>query len=267
MTGRFIIISDLDGTILDSKYSFENAVSALDLLKRQGIPLVLCSSKTRPEMELYRRRLGNKDPFICENGGGIFIPEGYFPFGIDGERKGDYRVITLGEPYVKIRNVFSEIRRDLGIRALGFGDLSTMDVAALTGLPPIEASLAIQREFDEPFIFGDKKADKDRFLEAVESSGLQWTAGRFYHVLGENDKGKAVKILKALYEKAYGKIRTIGLGDGLNDIPMLKETDYPVIIPKEGGFCKEVALSPKFFKAHAPGPCGWDRAVRTILKM
>jgi len=34
----------------------------------------------RKEIEYYRKKLDNNHPFISENGGGIFIPKGYFPF-------------------------------------------------------------------------------------------------------------------------------------------------------------------------------------------
>lgn len=76
---RIIIITDLDGTLLHPKtYSFEKAMPALRLIKEMGIPLVFCSSKTRTEVEVWRQRLENSHPFISENGGGIFIPDGYF---------------------------------------------------------------------------------------------------------------------------------------------------------------------------------------------
>lgn len=76
---RIIIFTDLDGTLLHPNiYSFAKARPALNLIKEEGIPLVLCSSKTRAEMEVYRERLGNNHPFVSENGGGIFIPKDCF---------------------------------------------------------------------------------------------------------------------------------------------------------------------------------------------
>ena len=77
MTEMIIIFTDLDGTLLDKKYSYESALPALALIESHKIPLVLCSSKTRSEIEFYRTKLNNDHPFICENGGGIFIPIGY----------------------------------------------------------------------------------------------------------------------------------------------------------------------------------------------
>lgn len=73
LMSKTIVITDLDGTLLDQTYSFEGARPAITLLKEKRVPVVLCSSKTRPEIELYRERLGFKDPFIVENGGAIYI--------------------------------------------------------------------------------------------------------------------------------------------------------------------------------------------------
>ncbi|RPJ04094.1 MAG: hypothetical protein EHM36_11275, partial [Deltaproteobacteria bacterium] len=57
-TPKLILFSDLDGTLLDrATYSFEGAEPALRSLKRSRIPLVLASSKTRPEVEFHRQRM------------------------------------------------------------------------------------------------------------------------------------------------------------------------------------------------------------------
>ncbi|MGH7828798.1 MAG: HAD hydrolase family protein, partial [Candidatus Binatia bacterium] len=46
-----IIITDLDGTLLDeSTYSFQASLPAIQRVTSQGIPLILCSSKTRSEI-------------------------------------------------------------------------------------------------------------------------------------------------------------------------------------------------------------------------
>ena len=72
-----IVFSDLDGTLLEhDTYGFEAARPALDLLWGKNIPLILCSSKTRTEMEGYQKRLGIAGPFIVENGAGVYIPQG-----------------------------------------------------------------------------------------------------------------------------------------------------------------------------------------------
>lgn len=293
---RIVIFTDLDGTLLHPKsYSFTAALPALNLIKEKKIPLVLCSSKTKAEIEVYRKRLDNKHPFISENGGGIFIPEEYFPEspspqpssclsdrqaqkgegvsdassahwrGTAGFMDEKYTVITLGKPYSEIRNAFIEIRKRLKIKAKGFGDMLTEEIAELAGLPLPEAMLAKARDFDEPFIFEDDNETITPFLKVIEDSGLHWTQGRFYHIIGDNDKGKAVKILKGFYEKEYGNIITIGLGDNLNDLPMLKEVDYPILVRREDGSYEEKVSLPNLIKAEGIGPEGWNREVVRLI--
>ena len=88
---KTVIFTDLDGTLLDAAdYSYAEAQPALGQVAESGTPLVLCSSKTRAELEVYRKRLANAHPFISENGGGIFIPIGYFSVSIDAERSAGY---------------------------------------------------------------------------------------------------------------------------------------------------------------------------------
>ena len=72
-----VIFTDLDGTLLDrAGYSYAPAVPALERLRRNKIPLVFCSAKTRAEQEVYRKEIEIYDPFIVENGGAHFYSPG-----------------------------------------------------------------------------------------------------------------------------------------------------------------------------------------------
>ncbi len=74
-TTRLVIFTDLDGSLLDTEtYRFDAARAALEELTARQVPLVLCTSKTRAEVEPLRQELGNTDPFIAENeGASIFL--------------------------------------------------------------------------------------------------------------------------------------------------------------------------------------------------
>ena len=262
---NIVIITDLDGTLLHPKtYSFQKAAPALELIKERGIPLVLCSSKTRAEIEVWRDRLGSRHPFISENGGGIYIPAGYFPFHGFGDQQGGYDVIAIGSPYEEIRKKFVTLRERLGIAVRGFGDMSAEEVATLTGLPFEEACLAKQRDFEEPFIFPD--APDDRFLREIEGEKLRWTQGRFFHLMGDHHKGRAVDILRKLYERRDGSVMTIGIGDSLNDLPFLVAVDWPVLVKKESGRHDARIDIPGLVRTEGIGPAGWNEAVLELLK-
>jgi mannosyl-3-phosphoglycerate phosphatase len=262
---QIIIVTDLDGTLLDSKtYSFEEARPALELIKKKNVPLVLCSSKTRAELEVWRKRLENRHPFIVENGGGIFIPEGYFPFPVEGETRNECRVISLGMPYAGIREQFTRLRDELKIPVTGFGDMTPADVAALTGLSLDEAVLAKQREYGEPFVFPG--AADERMLQAIEASGLRWTQGRLFHLMGNHHKGKAVALLRTLFERAKGPLIIAGLGDSLNDLPFLLAVDHPVLVRRKEG-CHDTRITiPGLYCTQKIGPAGWNEAVQTLLE-
>lgn len=261
---KTILFSDLDGTLLDAvRYSFNDALPALSLIQAHGVPLVLCSSKTRAEIEACRQRMHNFHPFITENGGGIFIPQGYFSAPVDSVD--GYQRITLGTPYAEIRRHFVALRERLGASVRGFADMTAEEVAELTGLSCDDATLAKQRDFDEPFVF-DSAPDAS-FLQAIEDAGLHWTQGRVFHIMGKHDKGLAVKTLKALYEREYGAVASIGLGDSLNDLPLLQAVDRPVLIRHEdGSFDSRIAIA-GLVKTQSPGPRGWNEAVLQLLSV
>ncbi len=261
---KTIIITDLDGTLLDSAtYSFKPALPALNLIRARNIPIILCSSKTRAEMEVIRRQLDNNHPFVTENGGGIFIPHGYFSIPPDAMESGEYRLITLGTPYAEIRRHFIRIRDRLRIKVRGFADMTDGEVAALTGLSHDEAMLARQRDFDEPFVF--EGAPDERFLRAIEESGLSWTEGRIFHIMGKHDKGRAASLLKSLYEKQFGAVMSIGLGDSLNDLPLLRAADRPVLVRHVDGNCDSRIAVAGLLKTQLPGPAGWNETVLQLL--
>lgn len=153
---KVTIFSDLDGTLLHPKtYSFEEAKSAIRLIKETSIPLVLCSSKTRAEIDVYRKRLGNSHPFVSENGGGIFVPKGYFKsvgWAVPTISYDEYETIVIGSPYQEIRKTFLELKLELNAKVIGFGDMTAREVAAISGLTEEEGTLAKEREF------GDRKS-------------------------------------------------------------------------------------------------------------
>ena len=267
MMKKFIIITDLDGTLLHPKtYSFAEAQPALQLIQERGIPLILCSSKTRAELEVYRERLRNRHPFVSENGGGIFIPEGYFPFPVEGGVTRDgYWVISLGTPYDEIRRRFCELRSELGIRATGFGDMTPGEVASLTGLSQDEAVLALAREYEEPFVF--EGPPDERFFQAIESSGLRWTQGRFYHLMGNHHKGKAAELLRTMFDRQHGPVTIVGLGDSLNDLAFLLAVDRPVLMRRADGSYDPRINIPGIYRTNKTGPAGWNEAVLKLLEM
>ncbi len=263
----YLVFTDLDGALLDHEtYSFEPALPALKALKERNIPVIICTSKTRAEIEQVRTELPNTHPFISENGGAIFIPKNYFssafPFT---KEESDYFIIELGTPYSKLREVFQHIK-DLNLGKIkGFGDFSSKEVAELCGFSVQKANLAKKREYDEPFIL-ENDTELKKIQEIAKDSNLHITrGGRFYHLLGDNDKGKAILLLKNLYKEKSEHFKSIALGDSLNDLPMLEVVDYPILVQKpDGSYDPSVKLK-NLILASEKGPSGWNKTVFKLL--
>ncbi len=260
-----VIFTDLDGTLLHPRdYSVKGAEAALERILAEGIPLVFCSSKSRAEIEVIRATLSNTHPFISENGGGVFVPREYFPFPSGGRKENGYEAFSFGVDYEKTRRALASAGSKVNGRVRGFGDMTDAEVAALAGLSEKEARLARTRDFDEPFVFDGSPQELEKLLAAITEAGFTWTRGRFFHILGSHDKGKAVRLVKGLYERLYGTIASIGLGNGENDLPMLEEADYPVLVMDTGGGYVKADVE-GLILADGVGPLGWGRAVAGIL--
>ncbi len=270
---KTIIYTDLDGTFLDEEgYSFRESLPALRAAQERGIPVVFCSSKTRAEIEHLRKATEVTDPFIVENGGAILVPEGYFPFTIEDSMSRDgYDVIELGESYSRMVNLFRLMRAgSINLDIVGFSDLTVNELALECGMTLDEARRAKARAYTEPFRFSNITPEKiDVFQERIKQSGRQFSVGsRYHHLHGNYDKGHAVEILTHLYQRAYGKVTTVGIGDSQNDAPMLSKVAAPIIIKRPSG-AHQPGLVTLFSQARlteAIGPAGWAEAVMRLLR-
>ncbi|MBC8413321.1 MAG: HAD-IIB family hydrolase [Nitrospira sp.] len=270
MQAQTIVITDLDGTLLDSDYSFKKAVPALEMLIRNNIPLIICSSKTNSEILHLRKMLKNSHPYITENGGGVFIPDDYFNFplstaGNDIDKCGNYYAIRLGAKYAVLRDVLAELRAE-GCPVRGFGDMSVKEVSMLTGLKEDAAKRAMLRDFDEPFVFKGSDSETAKMLKEIAAKGFNTTQGEFFHIMGKSDKGRALSILADLYKKQYGDIFTIALGDSPNDIEMLQLADHPVVVKKKDGTYNDRIINEvsECIRADGIGPAGWNIEVMKV---
>jgi len=257
-----VVFTDLDGTLLDRKdYRCDDAVPALELLRRRDVPLVFATSKTRAEVEYWRTRLKNPDPFIVENGGAVFVPRGYFPFPVPGARLSDgYEVVEFGDSYPHLVQTLRQASLAVGVPVRGFHQMTAEEVGRECNMSLEQATLALLRGYDEPFMILDKPG-APRLLAAIEASGRRWhEGGRFHHITGDNDKAQAVDLLTALYERAFGSAETIGLGDAAADLPFLRRVGRAFLIASEHVAALKRAL-PQAVVSARPGPAGWRDSI------
>ena len=264
-----VIFTDIDGTLLELEtYSFAASADAVARLVQAGVPVVLCSSKTRAEQEPLRQALGIPDPFIVENGSAIIAPPGYFDFDLGGVGRGRHRPgeLVLGVDAAHIHRALAEIRRSTGLALVGYADLSDEEVAAVTGLTLDAARRARQRDYSETIVSPLAPAELATLREALAARGLAVAhGGRFYTVSGAaSDKGVAVRRCAGLLRRKLGEIVTIGAGDSANDLPLLAAVDRPYLVRRPAGdWCDVGDLAAT--RLDGVGPLGWRELAEEVL--
>ena len=263
-----VVFTDLDGTLLDAAtYRYDAARPALDRLRDRDIPLVICTSKTRAEVEPLRKDLDNRHPFIVENGGALYVPEGYFKNSPPGPtQRNGYQVIEFGVPYSRLREALRKIEGQIGTSLVGFGDRTIEEIVQLTRLSQADAERARQREFDEPFIGSDPSVSLEKIREAAAQLGLSvMSGGQFYHLVGGTDKGRACRVLIDLCRREWGDIVTVGIGNSLNDLPMLEVVDRPFLVEQpDGGYAEGISVD-GVTHVKGIGPQGWAVVIQQII--
>ena len=253
---RVVVITDLDGTLLDhDTYSFEPARPALARLKRDNIPLVLNSSKTAAEIIELRKMLGNHDPFVVENGAGIFVPA-----------NGVFDKTCFGKDRPSILKTLKSLRNECQFQFKGFDDMSIEDVVAATGLTPKAAELARQRDFTEPLQWQDSQQRFELFCSKLHECGLTATrGGRFISISGSVDKGAALTWLREYYQRQFAdRPVMVALGDSDNDRAMLELADYAVLVRSPAHEPPEIE-SDMLTITEETGPLGWNNSLMLII--
>ncbi len=265
---QLIIITDLDGTLLDTRdYSCEACLPVIRRLKSRNIPLILCSSKTRAEIIPLWRDLSLFAPFIAENGALICFPPHYFPgaiWGVTHER--DFDVLELGTPITRLRRVLDEAARTCHVTIASFGTMDVTEISGLTGLTLEQAALSKEREYDEPFLLTE--GDHEQFLKLLRDKGFKITRGDwFFHITGSHTKGTAVEMLLDLYRQIDSTIISVGLGNSTNDLEFLSQVDRPFLVRNaDGTYNAEVTGKvSEIWRTQNAGPEGWREAIEKVL--
>ncbi len=266
---KLVVITAVDGGLVD-RVGHSSAAAALAHLKRAGVPVVLCSSQTRAELERLRQELGLSDPFISENGGALFAPIGAFPFPLTGAvGLNGYEVVEFGKPHREVLEVLKRVAAREGVPVSMFSDMSVQDVADECGITLAAARLAKLRGYDEPYrVAASDPSARARLCRALRAAGLRCAnGGRYDHVTSGANKGLAAVFLRRCYERQWGHVTTVGLGEAAIDLELLKAVDVPVVVR---GPDAEVtaALAAQLRGGRvttAAGPAGWSEAVEAIL--
>lgn len=270
MSTRHLVFTDLDGTLLDHySYAFAPAHDALALCRAREVPVIANTSKTHAEMRHWAKVLDLQAPYIVENGAAIvFLPAAqhlyrFETFASDGSAR-----IALSPKRDVLLERAEALLRDWRHCARPFSQMTVAALMRLTGLSQEAAHQALTRDYSEPMHWTGSADELQLFAEQARSIGLRATrGGRFVHLQGDCDKGRALRALLRFYEQAYPgeRWRSVALGDGDNDISMLQAADIAVRVKSPVNPYPEVGPHSRCLSTTACGPAGWNQAVLSIL--
>lgn len=246
-----MVFTDLDGTLLDHRtYDWSPARPALQRLAAIGAPVILSSSKTGAEIAALQRDMDlTAYPAIVENGAGLL-----------GDDTGGSPA-----PYAELRRILDRLPAPLRARFSGFGDMTTAQIAKVTGLTQAQAALAQQRAFSEPGLWLGNDVQRDSFLHHLGQYGVTARMGGRFLTLSFGAT-KADRMAQLIAE--YRPQCTIALGDAPNDVEMLQAADIGVIIANP----HHPPLPPlatetqgRIIRTDLAGPTGWNAAILSLL--
>jgi mannosyl-3-phosphoglycerate phosphatase len=219
-------------------------------------------------MEKLQQTIGFNSPFISENGAAIYIPIGYFDQQPqDTFTQGYYWVKEFCQPRKYWLDLLTQHAQAFNDDFIGFSSLSVEALCEITDLSPDNARLALIRNYAEPVLWQGSETNKQAFIELMTRVGAHTLqGGRFLHVGGDTDKGKAMQWLADVYSKQYNTpVTTIALGDSGNDNAMLEAADLAIQIKSPVHEFPSLATKNPCIKSSEFGPKGWAECIKQTL--
>ncbi len=248
-----VVVTDLDGTLLDHhSYDWQPAKPALDALRARHIPVVFNTSKTLGESRRLQQEMGISGAVIVENGSCIATAKGE---------------TVLGASRATILSWLSRSESHSRYEFQSFTELGVEGIVRTTGLDPERAAQADSRAWSEPLLWRDTDEALASFAKEAAAAGLHiLRGGRFVHVLGDSDKGRAAQALLDAMPQGQRPLM-VALGDSENDLAMLEVADRafwvrsPVAEPPYSGR-RPAGVT----VTRSSGPSGWNEAITALLE-
>ena len=251
------IVSDVDGTLMDHSYDLTPAKETIKILKKLSIPVILCTSKTASEVKVIRKELNLTDPYIVENGGAIY---GESLEKVNGE-------IILGEKYEFLEEILNSISKEVDYKLIPLNNLTDQEATQLTGLKGDSLTLMRDRNWSMPFLNPPSALEEKINICCSKFKVDIFRGNRMSHLLSTNsNKGKAINALKKYSN--IEDIQIIGLGDSPNDLPLLLNSDFRIVIPGIDGpnLCLLDKLKDlEFTLASEPNGYGWKNEINKLI--
>ena len=268
-----ILFCDIDGLLpLRGKMApgFDDFIAGLE---HAAIPNVWVTTRTRLLIDDPRRKLGHSHPFIAEGGCGVYLPEGYFhlrpPKTV---RLGRFTCLPIAEPQPAAAEALEELAAETGVSVVPLRSLSPRELAQNSGLPPAQAELMRQPDFDEVFFFAGATDDETRrFLAAgaerhwqLRQQGVLWSLA-----VGASLK-QCVREVSKLYTRALrSQPKIVGISKEGDNSELLSVCDRGFVLvggdgPAGGSNSQRERLPPRFREIPIDSEDAWERIIEAV---
>lgn len=200
-----LVVTDVDGTLTDRSRRLDvRALLAVRALEDRGVPVVLATGNVLPVALALHRTLGLSGPIVAENGGLLWMGEGS-------------RVERMGDQKVALAAYRALVRAGLPVRRLFTDRWRESEVALAPGVSVARLRRALGRR---PVL--------------VESTGYA------IHLM-EAGVGKLPTLQRALGRLGLSVADAVVLGDGDNDVAMLRASGFGVSFPSASARARAAA--------------------------
>ncbi len=239
----FILYIAIDGLIPAHGKGVPGLDEFAAALDHHSIPAVWVTNRTRLQMDDPRRKLAHTHPFIAEDGCGVFLPEDYFhlrpqtgtaqPRDTATVRLGRFTCLPIAQRQPAGAEALEALAAETGVEVVSLRSLPPRQLAQNSGLPPREAELARQRDFDELFFFaGASEKDIANFRTLGTTQGIQLRQrGVLWSLSIGASVRRCVNELSKLYDRALrSHARTVALATSGQEISLFAACDRAILL-------------------------------------
>jgi len=254
-----IIFTDLDGSLLHrDNFKFDEIKDYLKKIIDDGIIVIPNTSKTQSEIEEFIKDLGSSLPFISENGSEIH--------GLDLINSNFPNKIILSRDKKELLEIFNKkVPKELKDKCKFISEMNTKEQIDILGLKDKNLKNALNRKYTIPLLFKGNKVEKNKLLKVLRSASLTMQEGGRVLNLGDNtNKVKSMNQVLKIYRKIENKIKVIAVGDNLNDLNMLRNSDIPCLVFNDQ-FKQDQINIDNLIVSNKPSPEGWADVIKMAL--
>lgn len=272
----YIAVDDLIPTRGSTISGFDEFSAALD---HSGIPFVWLTSRTRLQLDEPRRKMAHTHPFIAEDGCGVFLPEDYFhlkpqssplqPSKSATVRLGRFTCLPVAEQQPAAAEALEALSEETGVSVVALRSLAPRELAQNTGLPPREAELARQRDFDELFFFaGASNESVDSFLAASRDRKVQVRPhGALWSLAIGASVRRCVADLSKLYDRAlHAHAKSVGIATSGQEHSLFPACDRAILLgsKRDLGEAKEGGRPHRVLQVPLHSPDKWEQILASL---